>query len=207
MTATAKHELTVCKGGNSAVVYLPKQYFTPGEKLKSQLEIDSDGVLKITLTKKLFNFTCDNIRTLTGSNFNIEYDKTIAGTRVFSAIQGDLNLNCTKSVRDLEPTYVTVSRRFDKIQSPKEHRKLTDFLKRLKKTFDAYIEPEGDIDALNVYKEPQRHKLKDELEAVEALHATGKKLDFSIVLRFNSKANTVDEIKQGLRELEGSTAP
>jgi hypothetical protein len=157
----------------------------------------------MVLTKKLFNFTCDSIKALIGTNSNVEYDKTIAGTRIFSATQNSLSLNCTQSTRDLEPTNVTVSKQFNQIQSPNEYTKLKDFVKRLtKKDFDAYIEPEGDLDSLNIYKDPQRYKLKDESEAIEALHATGKKIGFSLIVRFNSKKNTADQIKAALKELE-----
>ena len=204
MTLTIKkeQERTISRGGNSSVLYLPKEYFTPGEKVSSQLEIDLDGNLKMVLTKKLFNFTCDSIKALVGSNFNVEYDKTIADTQIFSATKGNLIINCTKSTRDLEPTYVTVSRRIDQIKSSKDYTELIAFVKSLtNKDFDAYIEPEGDIDSLNIYKEPQKYKLKDEFEAIEALNQTGKKIGFSIVIRFNSKKNSADQIKAALKEV------
>ena len=152
----------------------------------------------MVLTKRLFNFTCDKIKDIIGSNFSVEYDKTIAGNRIFNATQGDLSVSCTKSTRDLEPTYLTVSKRFE-IQSLKEYAKMTDYVKSLaKKSFDAYIEPEGDLEAVNIYKNPQRYKLKDENEAVEALIGTGKKIDFSVVARFNSKKDNEDQIRRAL---------
>jgi hypothetical protein len=202
LTVKEEQERTISKGGNTSLLYLPKEYFTPGEKVNSQLEIDSDGNLKMVLTKKLFNFTCDNINTLIGTKFNVEFDKIIAGTRIFSATQDSLTLNCTKSTRDLEPTNVTVSKQFNKIHSPDDYLKLKDLVKKLaKKDFEAYIEPEGDLDSINIYKNPQRYKLKDESEAIEALNATGKKIGFSLIIRFNSKRNTADQIKDALKEL------
>lgn len=204
MTVTVKdeQERIISKGGNSSLLYLPKEYFTPGDKVSSQLEIDSDGNLRMVLTKRLFNFSCDNIKALIGSNFNVEYDKIIASTRIFSSTQGNLSLSCTKSTSKLEPTYVTVSRRFE-VRSSKEYLGLIALLKRLaKKNFDAYIEPEGDVDSLNIYKNPQRHKLKDELEAIDALQQIGKKIEFSIFVRFNSKKNSIDQIKAILKEFE-----
>ena len=185
------------------MLYLPKEYFTPGEKVCSSLEVDPDGNVRMVLTKRLFNFTCDRVRALIGNDFNIEYDKVIAGTRVFSAVKGNFGLSCTKSTRDLEPTYVTVSRRFDKIQSPKDYRSLLEFVKKLKeKSFDAYMEPEGDLDSLNVYKDPQRYGLRNESEAIDALRDSRKKLSFSVIVRFNSKKNSDAEIKSALKELE-----
>ena len=204
MTLTIKEEKerVVSKGGNSSVLYLPREYFSPGEKVNSQLEIDSDGNLKMVLTKRLFNFSCNNVKALVEDYFNIEYDKTVAGTKVFSAIQGDLSLNCTKAQQELEPTYASVSRRFDQVQSAKDYRILSNILKRLlSKNFDAYIEPEGDVEAIQIFKDPQRYKLKDECEAIEALNETGRKIGFSIIVRFNSKRNNTDQIKTALKEL------
>lgn len=202
MIIRKEEERTISKGGNASLLYLPKEYFTPGEKVTSQLEIDPDGNLKMVLTKRLFNFTCDTIKALF-ANATVEYDKTIADTRIFSATHGNVTLNCTKSTRDLEPTYVTISKRYEEIAFSKEYRKLIDFLKGLTiKNFDAYLEPEGDLDSLNIYKNPQRYQLKDVFEAIDALNATGRKIGFSLVIRFNSKKNSTEQIRSALRELE-----
>ena len=204
MTSTIKEEKerVVSKGGNSSILYLPREYFSPGERLNSQLEIDSEGNLRMILTKRLFNFSCNNIKALVEDHFNIEYDKIVAGTKVFSATQGDLSLNCTKAPQELEPTYVSLSRRFDQIQSVKDYRIPSNILKRLlAENFDAYIEPEGDMEAIQIFKDPQRYKLKNECEAIEALNETGRKIGFSIIIRFNSKKNNTEQIKTALKEL------
>ncbi len=203
MTLSLKkeQERIISKGGNSSVLYLPKEYFTPGERVLSQLEIDSDGNLKMVLTKRLFNFTCDDVKDFVGNSFNVEYDKTIAGNRVFSAIKDDLSVSCIKSMRDLEPTYLTVSKRFE-IRSHKGYSEMMDCVERLmQKGFDAYVEPEGDLEAVNVYKNPRRYNLKDECEAVDALIGTGKKVAFSVVARFNSKKDNEDQIRTALKDL------
>ncbi len=203
LTIEKERERIVSRGGNSSVLYLPKEYFTPGEKVSSRLEIDSDGNLKMVLTKRLFNFTCDTIKGLIDSDFNIEYDKTVAGVKVFSANQGALSLNCTKSTQELEPTYVSVSRRFDQIRSVKDYTNLLNILRRLLATnFDAYMEPEGDMEALQIFKAPQKYKLKDEFEAIESLTDTGRKIGFSVIVRFNSKKNSLDQIKDAFKELK-----
>ena len=120
------------------------------------MEIDSDGNLKMVLTKRLFNFSFNNVKALVKANFNIEYDKIVAGTKVFSATQGDLSLNCTKAPQELEPTYVSLSRRFDQIRSVKDYSIPSNILKRLlSENFDAYIEPEGDMEAIQIFKDPQ----------------------------------------------------
>lgn len=202
LTFEKEKERVVSKGGNSSVLYLPKEYFAPGEKLNSRLEIDADGNLRMILTKRLFNFTCNSIKSLVEKDFNVEYDKAVAGTKIFSATKGTLSLNCTKSPQELEPTYVAISRCFDQVQSVKEYKALMTVLKGLvAKDFDAYLEPEGDMEALRILKDPQRYKLKDECEAIEALNATGRKIGFSLIVRFNSKKDNVDQVRTALKEL------
>jgi hypothetical protein len=57
------------------------------------------------------------------------------------------------------------------------------------------------VESIQILKDPKRHKLKDECEAIEALNETGRKIGFSIVVRFNSKANKMDQIEAALKEL------
>lgn len=204
MTIKKEEERIVSKGGNASLLYLPKEYFTPGEKINSQLEIDPEGNLKMVLTKRLFNFTCDTIKELfEENNTNVEYDRTIADTRIFSATQGNITLNCTKSMRDLEPAYVTVTRRYEQVKSPQEYDQLVEFMDGLLKcNLDVYLEPEGDLESLNVYKTPQKYKLKDQSEAIDALNATDRKIGFSLIIRFNSKSNTEEQIKSAIEQLK-----
>ena len=58
MTLTIKEEKerVVSKGGNSSVLYLPREYFSPGERLNSQLEVDSEGNLENGLDKETLQF-------------------------------------------------------------------------------------------------------------------------------------------------------
>jgi len=63
---------------------------------------------------------------------------------------------------------------------------------------------EGDTEAVQIFKNPQRYKLKDECDAIEALNETGRKIGFSIIVRFNSKKNSTDQIKTALKELSSS---
>jgi membrane-associated HD superfamily phosphohydrolase len=202
LTIEKAKDRTISQGGNSSVLYLPKKYFTPGETVSSHLEIDADGNLKMTLTKKLFNFTCDSIKKLVSDDFKVEIDKKIADNTIFSAVKGNLSLNCIKTKQDLEPTYVTVTRRYDEMQSPKNYNDLTKIVKTLtEQKFDAYLEAEGNLDSINVYKNPQRYSLKNESEAVEALLNTGKKIGFSLIIRFDSKKNSEQQIKTALNQL------
>jgi hypothetical protein len=204
LTIKKEEERIVSKGGNASLLYLPKEYFTPGEKINSQLEIDPDGNLKMLLTKCLFNFTCDTIKELfEENNTTVEYDKTIADTRILSATQDNITLNCAKSMRDLEPTYVTVTKRYEQVKSPQEYGKIVEFMAGLLKcNLDAYLEPEGDLETLNIYKNPQKYKLKDQNEAIDALNATDRKIGFSLIIRFNSKSNTAEQIKSAIEQLK-----
>ena len=203
-----EQERTVSRGGNSALLYLPREYFTPGEKVGYRLEIDPDGNLRVTLTKRLFNFTCEDVKLVIGTELDVEYDKTIAGTRVLGATRGGLSLYCTKSTRDLEPTHVTVSRRFEWIRSPGEYASLTTIVRRLRaQNLDAYMEPEGDLDSIDVFRNPQKHGLRSEAEAIEALHATGRRIGLSIVVRFDSKENGADQVGAVIGELRDRASP
>lgn len=198
-----KEERCISRGGNSPVFYLPRKYFKPGEKINFELEIDQKGTLVAVLTKSFFSFTCDSVRELAKKSLEVEYDKLVGGIRVLNAVSDNLTLSCTQSIQGLEPAYVTVSRHFNKIDSKGDYEKLTVFTKELKsKNFDAYIEPEGDLDSLNVFKTPTRYGLKDEAEAIEVLRETGKKLDFSIIVRLNNRENRLDEVKSAVEKLK-----
>ena len=203
-----EQERTVSRGGNSSLLYLPKEYFAPGDKLGSRLEIDPDGNLRMVLTKRLYRFSCDDVKALIGEDFSVEYDKTVAGTRILNATWDKVSLSCTKSTRDLEPTRVTVSKLFDDVRSSQEYSELNGLVEGLKKHgFDAYMEPEGDLETLNVYRDPNRYKLRDVHEAVEALRGTGKTIGFSVIVRFDGKSNRIEQIKAVLMELKGRVSP
>ena len=64
-------------------------------------------------------------------NFDTEYDRTLAGTQIFSAIKGDLSINCMKSPQEFEPTNVSISRRFDNIKTIIGSKIVSSILKRL----------------------------------------------------------------------------
>ncbi|MGO8805286.1 MAG: hypothetical protein ACLQO7_01600 [Candidatus Bathyarchaeia archaeon] len=196
-----KEERCVSRGGNSPVFYLPSKYFKPGEKIKFELEVDQKGILVATLSKNFFNFTCDSLREFAKKGLDIEYDKVVGDIRVLNAISDNTTLSCTQSTKGLEPAYVTISKRFNKIDSKEDYEKLIKATKELKsKKLDTYIEPQGDLDSLNVFKNPARHGLKDEEDAIEALRENGKKLDFSIIVRLNNRENSLDEVKSTLEE-------
>ena len=198
-----REERCISRGGNSPVFYLPSKYFKPGEKIKFELEVDQKGTLIATLTKNFFNFTCDSLREFAKKSLDIEYDKVVGDIRVLNAISDNVTLSCTQSTQGIEPAYVTISKHFDKIHSKEDYEKLRQVTRELKsKKVDTYIEPQGELDSINVFKNPARHGLKDEEEVIEALRETGKKLDFSIIARLNNRKNSLDEVKSTLKEFK-----
>ena len=197
-----KQERKIARCGNSIVLYLPKDYFIPGESVNLDLEIDYDGNLKLTLKKCLFNFNCDTLKNELTKNFEITCDETEDGIRSLNVVKGNLSVDCTGSTVELEPTYVTVSRLFHAINSAEAYTALTVFVDTLaQKIPGAYVEPDGNIDAVKIYKDPKKYNLENEVQAVDLLHKKGKRLDFTVILRFNSKRDTLTDVLQVLEQL------
>jgi hypothetical protein len=201
-----KQQRTIARCGNSAVLYLPKGYFIPGENVDLGLEIDFDGNLKLTLKKCLYNFNCTLLKSAL-KGFKIDQDAAEEGTVSFSAVNGNLMVNCVGYIQELEPTYVTVTRLFDAVNSSEVYTAIVGFVDKLRQTCpEAYIEAEGDIDAVKIFKNPQKYHLENEVQAVEFLRKTGKRLSYSVNVKFNSKHNKLDFITQILNLLSQSDA-
>ncbi len=197
-----KQERTIARCGNSIVLYLPKDYFIPGESVNLELEIDYDGNLQLSLKKCLFNFNCDTLKAELTKNFEITSDENECGARSLNAVKGNLSVDCTGSTVELEPTYVTVSRIFQLINSAESYTALTAFVDKLaQKIPGTYVEPEGDIDAVKIFKDPKKYNLENEIQAVDLLHKKGKRLDYMVILRFNSKRDTLKAVLQVLEQL------
>jgi len=197
-----KHCARISRGGNSPIFYLPKKFFEPGDEVECQIIIHN-GKVELVLTKRIYSFTIEDIRNLAAGSFSVEYDKNIAGIRVFNAIHDSISLSYTESIdENLKPARITVSRRFDRVRSREDYSFLLNLIKELKhKEFDAYLEPEGDLDSMNVYRSPRNYELKDEFDAVETLGKTGKQLGFSVIIRFDNEKNNIGQVKAALREL------
>jgi len=192
----------VSRGGNSPILYLPKKFFSPGDKVDCILAIDH-GQIELVLTKSLYNFTIDAMRDLARTlRFSIVYNKTIAGVHVFDATHDDTSLSYTESIDGLEPARIAVSRHFGKVNSKKEYSRILTIVDKLKhEGFDVYLEPEGDLDSINVFNDPKRYELKDQSEAIEALRKSGKELELSAIVRFSNEKDNVKEIDSALKEL------
>ncbi len=200
-----KQDRTIARCGNSAVLYLPKGYFIPGENVKLDLEIDFDGNLKLTLKKCLFNFNCDQLKTKLAKTFEITSDEAQTGTRTVHAQKENFNVDCTCSTQELEPTYVNVSRIFRSVNSFEGYTALTVLVDKLARKFPGvYVEPEGDIDAVKIFKDPKKYHLESESQAVDLLRKKGKRLSYAVVLRVNSKRCSFKDVLQVLEQLSQS---
>lgn len=195
----------VSRGGNSPILYLPKKFFSPGDKVDCIWAIDR-GRIELILTKNLYNFTIDAMRDLAHTlRFSIEYDKTIADVHVFDATHDDTSLSYTESVDGLEPARIVISRHLGKVNSKKEYSRMLTIVDKLKhEGFDAYLEPEGDLDSINVFNDLERYGLKDQSEAIEALRKSGKELEFSAIVRFSNEKDNVNDIDSALKELRAT---
>ncbi len=199
-----KQERAISRCGNSAVLYLPTEYFLPGEPVDYELEIDFDGNLKLTVKKSLFNFNCETIKNLVGNGFSVECDETVDGMQTLNVKKGKLSLNCTVSRLELEPTYVSICRLFDKINSTQKYLALTSFVDELnQKSLDAYLETEdyGDVYSAKILQNPQKFGFESQAAAFAALLEKGKKLGFTLTVRFNSKKHTITDVKRALRHI------
>jgi hypothetical protein len=197
-----KQDRAIARCGNSAVLYLPKGYFIPGENVKLDLEIDFDGNLKLTLKKCLFDFTCEQLKNKLEKTFEITSDEIQDGTRTVHAQKEDLNVDCTCSTQELEQTYVNVSRVFRSVNSFEAYTALTVLVNKLSRDFPGvYVEPDGDIDAVKIFKDPQKYHLESEFQAVDLLRKKGKRLNYAVVLRVNSKKCRLKDVLQVLEQL------
>jgi hypothetical protein len=205
MAVKTKQDRAIARCGNSAVLYLPKGYFIPGENVKLDIEIDFDGNLKLTLKKCLFNFNCNQLKTKLAKTFELTSDETQNGTRTVHAQKENLDVDCTCSMQELEPTYVNVSRIFRSVNSFEAYTALTVLVDKLASKFPGvYVEPDGDIDAVKIFKDPKKFHLENEFQAVDLLRKKGKRLNYSVVLRVNSKRCSLKDLLQVIEQLSQS---
>lgn len=202
MTAVVK-EKKIAKSGGAAALYIPKEgkrYFKVGDTVRVEVKV-MDGQARLIATKQLTNFGLDGVRELaTEFGFKVEYDKSLGDVEVFNAVKEALSLSYTQNLREEVPTaYVTISKKWDNADNETYER-----INRLGKEYVKYraiVRPEGDLDAINVLKEPERYEL-DVKKALELLRKSGKKAGWSLALRFDSLNNKIDEIRSALQKLK-----
>jgi antitoxin component of MazEF toxin-antitoxin module len=195
-----EEERKIAKSGGTAVLYVPKEYFTPGDIVKVTVEI-VNGQIKLTAEKKFYNFDLGDIRELAKQyGFTTEYDKELADTLVFSAQRKDgVSMSYTQSLREtIAPGCVALSRKLE-IRSLKEYRYVNSLAENLKR-LDAIVKIEGDLDTINVLKEPGRYNLAQD-EAIELILKSARKPGLSLVVRFDNRKNKLEEVRSALEQL------
>jgi len=199
-TVVKEMERKIAKSGRTAVLYMPKEYFAPGDIVKVMVEIASNQI-KLTAEKNLYNFVLDDIKDLANQHgFTTEYDRELAGTLVFNAQRKDgISISYAQSLRETTaPGYVALSKKLQITNS--EAYKYVNSLREKLKGLDTIVRIEGDLDTINILKEPERYKLKQD-KAIELILKSGRKLGLSLVVRFDNKKNKLGEVRSALDRL------
>lgn len=199
-TVVKQMERKIAKSGRTAVLYMPKEYFAPGDIVKVMVEIASNQI-KLTAEKNLYNFVLDDIRDLANQHgFTTEYDRELAGTLVFNAQRKDgISISYVQFLRETTaPGYVALSKKLQITNS--EAYKYVNSLREKLKGLDTIVRIEGDLDTINMLKEPERYELKQD-KAIELILKSGRKLGLSLVVRFDNKKNKLEEVRSALDRL------
>ncbi|MHB8602043.1 MAG: hypothetical protein ACYC6W_08575 [Nitrosotalea sp.] len=206
MTVLEADKKTIARSGGSSALYLSslaKEYIENGDTVDYKLMIEGNEV-KILVSKTLYNFGLDEIRKVAQEfDFRTDYDKALGeDTQVFSAFKDNLSLSYTKNLRDHRfPANVTLSSMLNEIDYDTYKHISTDMMTRLQTRYNVITRIEGDLDVINVLKEPERYKL-DASNAFQTLRKAGKQIGISIIIRFDNRKNKIDEIKSAITELK-----
>lgn len=195
---------TVGKTGNTAAIYVPreiKEYLDTGDRITFDAAIISN-VLKIVICKQLYNFDIADVRKLSDRyGFKTEYDKILGDVTVFEATQGDVTLGYTQSRGEhVQPARVAISKKISDINHDMYNRISSWAADMGEKFDDVILRTEGDLDVINMLKEPRRYNLTSE-KTFRLLHESGKTVGVSVTCRFESKNNTIREITGCIDEL------
>ena len=199
-----KDERTVATGGGSLLFYLPKElrpFVRPGDKVNFQAEM-VDGEMRILVVKKIFNFALDDIKKL-ATVFGLEtrYETNFDGTVVFDASSKHISLKYLESRLDNPPNLgrVIISTNV----TLEAYGRLAGVKKDLtKRGYDFLVEPEGDLDAINLIEHPENYKLKNQEEAISRLQKVGRKASFVVSIRFDNMHHQIGQIKEAMLQLK-----
>jgi hypothetical protein len=212
LVAQYEEERTIGKSGGGASLYLSKkakEYLSPGDKVKVAVAI-VDNEIKMTVSKPLYNFNIEEIRRIARDDFETEYDKELGEVRVFNAVRDNLSLSYSQSLSEkTAPGYVTIKISFPN-PKPDEIDQIEKLARRLRNKFDVVVRPEGDLDAVNVLKDPDRYHLDNRRKVIELLNAKKKPFSLSVSFRFNNKHNTIGDIETALKaalQLKSEVSP
>lgn len=201
-----KEEKTLAAGGGSVVFYLPKElrsFLNPGDKVSLQAEM-MNGTMRILVEKKIFNFSLQDVKNLAKEfSLHTRYEGNLDGTIVFDAASEYLSLKYLESELDKPPNIgrVILSTNLS-IANPETYRLLVEIGEGLSKQgYDLLIEPEGDLDSVNLIEHPEYYKLKSQEEAITRLQKAGRKVFFSVSLRADNMHYQLDQIKSAMLQL------
>ena len=194
----------IAKSGGVAVLYIPnrvREYFAVGDIVDVEVSVVGNQI-RLVAEKKFYNFNADEIRNVaTEYGLTVDYNKELADVVVFNATRGALSVSYTQSSREvLAPGYVAISAKLQDL-SPDSYRRANDLARELKKKFDVVVRTEGDLDTINMLKEPARYKLKQK-EAIELIRKSDRTLGLSFVIRFDNRKNKIDEVRDALDRLK-----
>lgn len=202
-----KEEKTLAAGGGSVVFYLPKElrsFLNPGDKVNFQAEL-MNGIMRIIVEKKIFNFSLQDIKKLAKEFFlQTRYEGNLDGTIVFDAASEYLALKYLESGLDKPPNLgrVILSTNLSNV-NPETYGQLIKVGETLSKEgYDLLIQPEGGLDSVNLIEHPEYYKLKSQEEAIARLKKAGRKVVFSVSLRADNMHYQLDQIKGAMFQLK-----
>lgn len=204
MSVIETDEKKIAKSGGSAVLYLSngaKKYINEGDLVKYQLILEGD-VVKIVATKRLHNFSLKDLRDLAKSHgFETEYDKRLDNVEVFDARKDRLTLTYTKNANEIpSPANITVSSIFDKIDY-EMYKTVSDQIGKQLRDYNIITRFDGDLDTINVLKEPERYEM-DMAEAFKILKKAGRKIGLSVIIRLDNRKESLDQVRTALETME-----
>lgn len=190
------------KTGNTAAIYIPskiREYLPIGDEITLNVVIRGNQ-LEFVIHKMLYNFEVVDMQSVSDERgFEMNYNKTVEDVIVLEAAKGDTTLSYTQNCGDgVQPARVAVSKKITDV----DHNTYNNIMlwAKQRKKLDVVIRPEGDLDTINVLKDPGRYRLTME-KAFNLLKESGKEIGVLVTCRFDSKNNTVEEIKYSIDEL------
>jgi len=197
-------ERKVASTGGTVAIYIPreiKEHYKAGEPITVSAKRDGKNLV-IMVYKLLFNFDLEDIKSLAEEYSLVEKENRVIGdVQIFQAEKNNISLSYTENIlEELPPAYVTASFKLSNLDYD-GYSTVSRYAKHLQKKFDVIVRPEGDLDTINLIKDPEYYKLNRK-KAINLLRKSGKKVGASITVRFNSKKNNLDEIKTVLSTLK-----
>lgn len=194
----------IAKTGNTAAIYIPreiKEYLRVGDAITFDVVIKGNN-LEITIRKPLHNFGISDVQKMaTECHFKTEYHKPVGYVTVLEAAKENVVIGCTHNHKDnMQPAYVTISKKFTDVDY-RAYDHISSWATNLEDA-NVAVRVEGDLDAINMLKDPERYKLT-QAKAFEKLKGSGKKIGLSVTCRFDGKNNAIKEVRECINKLSG----